>query len=151
MGFRPTLFTCIAHLYLYYTLLVPHTYASYIKALMYILCLWNTIQSSSISNIVSESLLWPFLAVLSLLVLLHSQHRFRRHNNRHSLSPLNLRCLPAVVLEFRTCSRCCWGVLHRIDYCMCRHRRLYCFDCISRGITKIVFSRSTRWWKPHSH
>ena len=24
-------FTCIAHLYLYYTLLVPHTYASYIR------------------------------------------------------------------------------------------------------------------------
>ena len=26
-----TFFTCIAHLYLYYTLLVPHTYASYIR------------------------------------------------------------------------------------------------------------------------
>ena len=31
MGFRPNYFTCIAHLYLYYTLLVPHTYASYIR------------------------------------------------------------------------------------------------------------------------
>ena len=31
MGFRPSYFTCIAHLYLYYTLLVPHTYASYIR------------------------------------------------------------------------------------------------------------------------
>ena len=37
MGFRPNQVTCIAHLYLYYTLLVPYTYASYIKALMYIL------------------------------------------------------------------------------------------------------------------
>ena len=31
MGFRPNYFTCIAHLYLYYTLLVPHTYVSYIR------------------------------------------------------------------------------------------------------------------------
>ena len=118
---------------------------------MYILCLWNTIQSSSISNIVSESLLWPFLAVLSLLVLLHSQHRFRRHNNRHSLSPLNLRCLPAVVLEFRTCSRCCWGVLHRTDHCTSHHCREYCSDYISAGITEIVLLQSTRRWKPRSH
>ena len=51
-------------MYLYYILLVPHTYASYIKALMYILWLWNTIQSSSISNMVSEPLLWPFLSNL---------------------------------------------------------------------------------------
>ena len=29
MGFRSNYFTCIAHLYLYYTLLVPHTYVSY--------------------------------------------------------------------------------------------------------------------------
>ena len=31
---------------------------------MYILWLWNTIQSSSISNMVSEPLLWPFLSSL---------------------------------------------------------------------------------------
>ena len=31
MGFRPNYLSCIAHLYLYYTLLVPHTYASYIR------------------------------------------------------------------------------------------------------------------------
>ena len=31
MGSRPNYFTCTAHLYLYYTLLVPHTYASYIR------------------------------------------------------------------------------------------------------------------------
>ena len=47
-----------------------------------------------------------FLAVLSLLVLLHSQHRFRRHNSRRSLLPLNLQRLPTIVLEFQTCSRC---------------------------------------------
>ena len=31
MGFRPNYFTCTAHLYLYCILLVPHTYASYIR------------------------------------------------------------------------------------------------------------------------
>ena len=31
MGFRPNCSTCITHLYLYYTLLVPDTYASYIR------------------------------------------------------------------------------------------------------------------------
>ena len=41
-------FTCTAHLCLLY------------KALMYIFSLRNTIQSSSISNIVLESLFWPF-------------------------------------------------------------------------------------------
>ena len=54
MGFRLSYITWITHLYLYYTLLVPHTYTSYIKVLMYIFLLWNTIQSSSISNIVSD-------------------------------------------------------------------------------------------------
>ena len=88
---------------------------------------------------------------MSLLVLLHSPHRFCRQNSRRSLSPLNLRCLPVVVLEFWTCSRCRWGVLHCTDYCTYRHRRWYCFDYIYRGITKIVFNRSTRQWKPRSH
>ena len=64
MGFRPDYFTCIAHLYLCYTLLVPHTYASYIRHW----CIFshNEIQykSSSISNMVSEPLLWPFLSSL---------------------------------------------------------------------------------------
>ena len=92
-----------------------------------------------------------FLAVLSLLVLLHSQHRFRHHNSRHSLSPLNLQRLPVVILEFRTCSRCHWGVLHCTDYCTYRHRHWYCSNYIYRGITKIVFNRSTRQWKPRSH
>ena len=31
MSFRPNYFTCTAHSYLYCTLLVPHTYASYIR------------------------------------------------------------------------------------------------------------------------
>ena len=31
LGFRPSYFSCIAHLYLYYTSLVPHTNASYIR------------------------------------------------------------------------------------------------------------------------
>ena len=100
---------------------------------------------------VSEPGFDHFLAVLSLLVLLHSQHRFCRHNSRRNLSSLNHQRLPVVVLEFRTCSRCRWGVLHSTDYCTCCHRRLYCSDCISRGITMIIFSRSTCQWKPRSH
>ena len=92
MDFRPTLFTFIVYL-LYYTL-----YLLYKRHSCIFYYLRNTIQSFSISNMVSELLLWPFsLAVLSLLVLLHSQHRFRRHNSCRSLLPLNLQCLPAIV------------------------------------------------------
>ena len=97
MGFRPSCFTCIAHLYLYYTLLVLHTYASYIRhrcifshyEIKYNLPVFLTWYQSYCSDL--------FLAVLSLLVLLHSQHRLCRHNSRHSLSPLNLQRLPTVV------------------------------------------------------
>ena len=64
MGFRPSYFTCMAHLYLYYTLLVPHTYASYIRHW----CIFSHYEiqykSSSISNMVLEPLLWPFLSSL---------------------------------------------------------------------------------------
>ena len=96
MDFRPTLFTFIVYL-LYYTLCLLYKRHSCI-----FYYLRNTIQSFSISNMVSELLLWPFsLAVLSLLVLLHSQHRFRRHNSCCSLLPLNLQCLPAVVFGSR--------------------------------------------------
>ena len=60
----PNCFTCIAHLYLYYTLLVPHTYASYIQYR----CIFSHYEiqynSFSISNMVSEPLLWPFLSGL---------------------------------------------------------------------------------------
>ena len=47
---------------------------------------------------VSEPLLWLFLSSLVFLVLLHSQHCFRHHNRRCSLSPLNLRRLPSLSL-----------------------------------------------------
>ena len=57
VGFRPNCLTCIAHLYLYYTLLVPHTYASYIRHRCIFFYSRNTIQSFSISNMVSEPLL----------------------------------------------------------------------------------------------
>ena len=69
MGFTPNCLTCIciAHLYLYYTLLVPHTYTSYIRHWCIFFYSRNTIQSSSISNIVSEPLLWPFLSSLVFL------------------------------------------------------------------------------------
>ena len=64
MGFRPKCFTCIAHLYLYYTLLVPHTYASYIRHWC-IFFYWELqYKTSSISNMVWEPLLWPFLSSL---------------------------------------------------------------------------------------
>ena len=143
-----TILLLVLHIYL----LVPHTYASYIKALMYILWSWNKILQ------ISAFLIWYqshcsdlFLAVLSLLVLLHSQHRFRRHNSRRSLLPLNLRHLPVVVFGFRTYSHCHWGVLHCTNHCTCHHRHEYCSDYISAGITEIVLRRSTRQWKPRSH
>ena len=71
MGLRPNYFTCIAHLYLYYTLLVPHTYTSYIRHW----CIFShqeiQYKSSSISNMVSESLLWPFLSSLVFIRVTH--------------------------------------------------------------------------------
>ena len=57
MSFRSNCFTCIIHLYLYYTLFVPHTYASYIRH-WYIFSHYEIqYKSSSISNKVSEPLL----------------------------------------------------------------------------------------------
>ena len=70
MGFRPNCFTCIAHLYLYYTLLIPHTYASYIRH-------WCVFFHWETQYNISVFLTWYqshcsdlFLAVLSLLVWL---------------------------------------------------------------------------------
>ena len=64
MGFMSSYFTCIAHLYLYYTLFVPHTYASYIRHW----CIFSRYEiqykSFSISNMVSEPLFWHFLSNL---------------------------------------------------------------------------------------
>ena len=68
---------------------------------MYILWSWNKILQTLVFLIWYQSHCSDlFLAVLSLLVLLHSQHRFRRHNSRRSLLPLNLRHLPVVVFGF---------------------------------------------------
>ena len=64
MGFRPNCFTCLAHLYLYYTLLVSYTYASYMRHWCIFSYYENTIQFSSNSNMVSEPLLWLFLSSL---------------------------------------------------------------------------------------
>ena len=64
MGFRPNCFTCLAHLYLYYTLLVSYTYASYMRHWCIFSYYENTIQFFSISNMVSEPLLWLFLSSL---------------------------------------------------------------------------------------
>ena len=70
MGFRPNCFTCIAHLYLYYTLLVLHTYTSYIRH-------WCIFFHWEIQYNIPVFLIWYqshcsdlFLAVLSLLVWL---------------------------------------------------------------------------------
>ena len=71
---------------------------------------------------------------------------FRSHHNcRRSLSPLNLRRHPAVVLGFRTCSRRRSGVSHYTDRCE------YCSDFIFEGTTEIVLRRSTHPWKPRRH
>ena len=64
MGFRPNCFTCIAHLYLYYILFVPHTYASYIRHWCIFFHWEIKYKTSSIFNMVSEPLLWPFLSSL---------------------------------------------------------------------------------------
>ena len=64
MSFRLNCFTCIAHLYLYYTLLVPHTYASYIRHWCIFFHRKIQYKTSSISNMISEPLLWPFLSSL---------------------------------------------------------------------------------------
>ena len=105
MGFGPNCFTCIAHLYLYYTLLVLHfTCTAHLcllyKALMYIFSWRNIIYTN-----LPVFLTWYqshssdlFLAVLSLLVLFHFQHHFRHHNSHCSLSPLNLQRLPSLSL-----------------------------------------------------
>ena len=64
MSFRPNYFTCIAHLYLYYTLLVPYTYASYIRHWCIFFHREIQYKTSSISNMVSKPLLWLFLSSL---------------------------------------------------------------------------------------
>ena len=145
MGFRPTLFTCIAHL-LYYTLCLlyksTHVY-SITQEIQYNHSVFLTWYQSCCFDL--------FLAVLSLLVLLHSQHRFCHHNSCCSLLLLNLQRLPTVVFGFWTCSHCRWEVLHRIDHCTCHYHREYCTDYVSTGITEIVLRQSTLWSKPHSY
>ena len=89
-----------------------------------------------------------FLAVLSLLVWLLFEYCFRHHNNRRSLSPLNLWRHPAVVLGFRTCSHRRYGVSHCRDHCCLHHRYKHCSDYGFEGTTKIVLHRSTKSWKP---
>ena len=64
---------------------------------------------------------------------------------------MNLRRHPAVVLGFRTCSRCRSGVSHYTDHCPLHHRCEYCSDFIFEGTTEIVLRRSTHPWKPRRH
>ena len=58
----------LLYLYSILVLILHFPYTAHLcllyKALIYILSLWNTIQSSSISNMISEPLLWPFLSSL---------------------------------------------------------------------------------------
>ena len=122
MGFRPNCFTCIAHLYLYYTLLVPHTYASNIRHWCIFFHSRNTIQYSSISNMVSEPSFWLFLGspvfisiILDSQLLSHLQlllqpfavkpltrfsHRlwFRSYIRRHSESRDHCQIVATVIL-----------------------------------------------------
>ena len=97
MGFRPNCFTCIAYLYLYYTLLVPHTYASYIRY-------WCIFFHYEIQNNLSVFLTWYqshcsdfFFAVLSSLVLFQTHNCFRLYNCCCNHSPLNLWCVSVIV------------------------------------------------------
>ena len=90
MGFRPSCFTCIAHLYLYYTLLVSHTYASYIRH-------WCIFFHCEIQYNLSVFLIWYqshrfdfFFAVLSSLVLFQTHNCFRLYYCCCNYSPLNL-------------------------------------------------------------
>ena len=122
MGFRPSYFTCIAHLYFYYTLLVPHTYTSYIRHW----CIFSNYEiqykSSNISNMVSESSLWLFLGnPVFIGIILDSQllpplqlllqpfavkpltrfnHRlwFRTYSRRHSESRDHYQTVAAMIL-----------------------------------------------------
>ena len=91
-----------------------------------------------------------FLAVLSLLVLLHSQHCFHHHNISCNLSPLNLQRLPIIFLGFRTCKHHRWGVPHRKDHCSSHHRLEHCSDLFFAGTTEIVLCQSTQPWKSRS-
>ena len=50
IGFRPTLFTCITHILVLHTMICTAHYASYIKALMYILY-FITVKYSTIHSI----------------------------------------------------------------------------------------------------
>ena len=99
---------------------------------------------------VSEPLLWPFLCSLIFISVtpFFFQHRFRHHNNRRSLSLLNLQRHPAVVLGFRTCSRRCWGVSHCIDHCRSHHCYKNCSNYSFEATTEIILRRSTKPWKP---
>ena len=151
MNFKPNYFTCIAHLYLYYTLLVPHTYASYIRhwciffhwEIQYNFPVFLTWYQSHCSDLFLSSLV--FIGVTPFSTSLPP--------SQQSLQPL--------AVEPLTSSSCCLRVLdlqslslrspHCIDNCTYRHRRWYCSNYICRGITKIVFSRSTRQWKPRSN
>ena len=100
ISFRPNYFTCIAHLYLYYTLLVLHIYSFYIRyrciffhqKIQYNLSVFLTWYQSHRSNF--------FLAVLSSLVLFQTHNCFCLYNYCCSHSPLNLWCISVIISDF---------------------------------------------------
>ena len=127
MGFRPSYFTCIIHLYLYYILLVPHTYASYIRHW----CIFSNYEiqykSSSISNMVSESSLWLFLgSPVFIGIILDSQ----------LLPPLQLLLQPFAVKPLTRFS-------HRLWFWTCNRRhsesRDHCHTVAAVIFAPIVF------------
>ena len=96
-------------MYLYYTLLVPHTYASYIRHW----CIFSHYEiqykSSSISNMVSEPSLWLFLgSPVFIGIILDSQ----------LLPPLQLLLQPFAVKSLTRLSHHLW-----FRTCSCRHSK----------------------------
>ena len=127
MGFRPSYFTCIAQLYLYYTLLVPYTYASYIRYWCIFFHYKIQYKSSSISNMVSEPSLWIFLGSSVFIgIILNSQ----------LLPPLQLLLQPFVVKPLTRFSHRLWFRTYS-----CRHSesRDHCQSVATVILALIVF------------
>ena len=134
-------FTCTTHICLLYK--GTHVYSLIIK---------YNITNFSISNIVSEPLLWPFLSSLVFI----------------GVTPFSTSLLlsqqspqPLAVEPPTSSSRCLWvsdlqllslrsPTPHRPLH-VSSHRREYFSNHISSGIIEIIFRWSTSWWKPRNH
>ena len=142
MGFRPNCFT--AHLYLYYTLLVPHTYASYIRhwciffheEIQYNLLVFLTWYQSHRSDF--------FLAVLSYFRLTIA--------SAFTTVAAAIRCYTSDAFQSSSLVSDLQPPSFRVSRPLPDHRRRDpCFDCVFAGTTKIFLRRSTLSWKPDHH